>query len=169
MPASDRGLTGEAFMVAKILVALDDSDAQTQVFQAALELAEQEQAQLLLLHILSTDERDQSPLTALAPYGSAQGHEGLAQCYEQRRQAAEVEGLSTLKNLAELARLHGVSAEWAQPIGNPRRLICYLAQYWGADLIMVGRRHLSWIDRWLSGSVSRSVRQHAPCPVRVVQ
>ena len=43
-----------------------------------------------------------------------------------------------------------------------------LAQSWGPDLIVVGRRGQSPVKRWLLGSVSERIVHHASVPVLLV-
>lgn len=156
-------------MSKKILVALDDSPTNRLVFEAAISLAKQEDAELLLVHVLSTDERDDSPLTRLIPYSRTTTRHNLVERYQQQRQQAEQQRLATLKKFAEEARAEGIWVEFRQSIGNPRDLICYLARTWEADLIVMGRRKHSWLSEWWLGSISKFVSRHAPCPVHVVQ
>ncbi|WP_416667670.1 universal stress protein [Egbenema bharatensis] len=156
-------------MISRILVALDDSPDQNPIFAEALTLAKQEDAQLMLVHILSTDERDRSPLTSLIPYSCSITRAELVQRYEQQKLETERNSLNQLKRLAQEAQKYGIHTEITQQIGNPRQLICYLASKWGADLIVVGQRQRSWFDRWLLGSVSRAVMGQSPCSVRVVR
>ena len=155
--------------IAKILVALDDSQDSRLVFEEALSLAKQHDAKLLLLHILSTDVRDHSAFTRLIPYSAIITRDELVRCYQEQRQTCEKQGLAMLKELAQLAKAEGISVQFEQPIGNPRDLICYFAQTWQADLIVMGRRQHSWFSQWWTGSVSKQVLHHAPCPVRVIQ
>lgn len=152
----------------RILVALDNSPSRICVFEEALTLARQENARLLLLHVLSTDERDYSPLTTLIPYSCSLSREELVEQYQRQRQEAEQQGLAALQELADRSRLMGVSVEVNQLVGNPRHLIGYMAQMWNADLIVLGRHKRSWVGRWLMGSVSHAVAHHAPCSIRVV-
>ncbi|GAB4374814.1 MAG: universal stress protein [Elainellaceae cyanobacterium] len=155
-------------MVARILVALDNSASRTCVFEEALALARQEGARLMLLHVLSTDERDPSPLNTLIPYDCSISREELVEQYQQQQQQAEQQALEALQELADRARLIGVPVEVKQLIGNPRELICYTARTWNADLIVMGRHKRSWISQWLMGSVSHVVEHHAPCSIRIV-
>jgi nucleotide-binding universal stress UspA family protein len=156
-------------MMNRILVALDNSQDRDLVFAEALSLAKREDAQLMLVHVLSTDERDRSALTNLIPYSCSLTRAELVQRYEQQRLEAERRTIAMLKQLAEEAQQQGIHAEVSQQIGNPRRLICYLASKWGADLIVVGQRKQSWLSQWLLGSVSRAVMHQSPCSVRVVR
>lgn len=159
----------ETNIVAKILVAIDDSGDSQLVFEEALTLAKQNGAHLLLLHVLSTDVRDDSALTRLVPYSAAFSRDELVKSYQEQRQDCEQQGLAMLKELAKQAEAEGISVQFHQPIGNPRELICYFAQTWQADLIVMGRRQHSWLSQWWTGSVSKRVVHHAPCRVQVVQ
>jgi len=53
--------------------------------------------------------------------------------------------------------------------GDPRRVIVDQAREWGADLIIIGARGHSALERWLIGSVAQNVVAHAPCSVEVVR
>ena len=53
-------------------------------------------------------------------------------------------------------------------VGDPVTEIARYAREIGADLIVVGHRHLdSWAQRWWRGSVSKALIEHAPCNVLV--
>ena len=53
--------------------------------------------------------------------------------------------------------------------GDPKELICRMAEDWKADGVFVGAKSQSRVDRFLLGSVSASVAAHAPCSVEVVR
>jgi nucleotide-binding universal stress UspA family protein len=63
----------------------------------------------------------------------------------------------------------GVQADFVEGTGDPADVLCLDAEETGADLIVVGTRGLSSAKRWLVGSVSTKVVQHAPCDVLVVR
>lgn len=156
-------------MVERILVALDNSQTNDLVFEEALTLAQQHQAQLIIVHILSTDERDPSPLTDLIPYSPSASREQLVERYQEQLLHAEHQCLATLHAFAEKARATGIVAECIQQVGNPRKLICYLAQDWNVELIVMGQRQRSWLSRCFLGGVSQAVVRRAPCPVHIVR
>lgn len=54
-------------------------------------------------------------------------------------------------------------------IGTAKEVILDEAEKWDADLIVVGSRGLGALDRFLLGSVSHAVTQHAKCSVEVVR
>jgi nucleotide-binding universal stress UspA family protein len=53
--------------------------------------------------------------------------------------------------------------------GDPAEVIIDVAQEEGADLIVVGARGLSALQRFLLGSVSSKLSHHAPTSVMVVR
>ncbi|XP_047977862.1 universal stress protein in QAH/OAS sulfhydrylase 3'region-like [Salvia hispanica] len=53
--------------------------------------------------------------------------------------------------------------------GDPKEMICDLAEQMQVDLIVIGSRGLGKIKRALMGSVSNYVIHHAKCPVLVVK
>ena len=63
----------------------------------------------------------------------------------------------------------GFTAEPVCKIGNPAEEIMKVASKHHADLIVMGAKGLAAIDRFLLGSVSTRVVQHAHCPVLVVR
>jgi len=62
----------------------------------------------------------------------------------------------------------GISAEYVAAIGHPADAIVAAAEERGADLIVVGTREPSTLERVLGSSVSQSVSHHAHCDVLIV-
>jgi nucleotide-binding universal stress UspA family protein len=77
-------------------------------------------------------------------------------------------------HLAELAVARtyltgeGVSAEFIEALGHPADAILDAAHERSADLIVVGSRHLSMVQRLLGQSVSDAVSHGARCDVLIV-
>lgn len=53
--------------------------------------------------------------------------------------------------------------------GNAKATLVNEAEHWGADLLVVGSHGHNAVERFLLGSVSLSVMQHAPCSVEIVR
>ena len=72
------------------------------------------------------------------------------------------EGLKRLRDAGHVAKGEVVVGEAVVEIAECAKRI-------GADLIVVGHKHLnSWAARWWRGSVSKSLIEHSPCNVLVV-
>lgn len=155
-------------MFNKILVAIDRSPASRKVFESAMSLAKATRSSLMLLHVLSFEERDFPIPTIYSgleydPFDSA-----LMDAYQERWRKFEQKGLKMLRRTAEEATTAGISTEFTQNMGNPAHNICNLAQTWSADLILVGSRGRTGIKEMFLGSVSNYVTHHAPCSVLIV-
>jgi len=155
-------------MFSKILAAIDRSANGNAVFDEALTLAKATKASLMLLHILSSEEKDspQTPTLLTLEYHPLNGE--LLENYWKQWQSYEEEGFKLLRSYTEAATNAGVSTEFTQNSGNPSRNICELARTWGADLIVIGRRGHSGLNELILGSVSNYVFHHTPCSVHVV-
>lgn len=103
-------------------------------------------------------------------FGIARGHEtgGLAEEVEKLRTVAKVDGDKVLQEAADLLSSHySVDALVAE--GPPAKTLVDLAESMSVDLLIVGRRGLTGEERFLLGSVSLQVCQHAPNSVLVVR
>ncbi|MBW4550557.1 MAG: universal stress protein [Aphanocapsa sp. GSE-SYN-MK-11-07L] len=157
-------------MFQKILVALDQSDMSQQVFEQALVLAKATNASLMLVHVLSPiDQGYPSPVYpgAYSIYPTLNAE--IVKEYMKEWEKSQQKGLEFLRSLADQATAAGVQTEFTQGLSNPSRTICELAQTWGADLIMMGRRGHIGVKEMVLGSVSNFVLHHAACSVLVVQ
>jgi nucleotide-binding universal stress UspA family protein len=76
---------------------------------------------------------------------------------------------SVLARAAEHAQERGVRAETHARESDPAEAILEVASAQNADLIVVGSRGLSGIQRFLLGSVSARVSEHAKCSVMIVR
>ncbi|MFQ5790363.1 MAG: universal stress protein [Acidobacteriota bacterium] len=103
--------------------------------------------------------------------GGTGGHyesEELALAVEKVRLAAEAEGKRILEEASECLRnAHRVETRMAT--GPPARSLVDLAASTNADLVVVGSRGLTGVKRFLLGSVSLQVCEHAPGSVLVVR
>lgn len=79
---------------------------------------------------------------------------------ERKRELAEAVGVLSGR---------GINVNAQEGHGDPADVIVEKANEVGADLIIVGSRGLSSVQRWLMGSVSSKVVAHAHCSVLVVR
>jgi nucleotide-binding universal stress UspA family protein len=155
-------------MYRKILVALDQSPFRTLLLDKAIAMAKAMKAELMLVHVLSAYEDGSPGLPVRAYHTYYPIVDSIAwETYQKRWEEYEQAGLDELRKFAEEAGIQGLSAEFTQTAGDPGRVICEIADSWGADLIMVGNRGRSGLSEFLLGSVSNYVMHHAPCSVLV--
>ncbi|MBY4674356.1 universal stress protein [Burkholderia multivorans] len=62
---------------------------------------------------------------------------------------------------------NGLAAEGRVCGGQPGDAIVTEARRINADVIVMGHRHLSWLQRWADPSTAETVIERAPCPVLV--
>lgn len=153
----------------KILAAVDYSPLSQSVFEQALELARTNQAKLMLFHCLTADTVTISPPFAgefgVSPQFVNQAYQAEFIRLDQQVQQTQ----SMLRRFCETAAKQGVAAECGYRIVEPGQGLCQIAQQWGADLIMLGRRGRKGLREALLGSVSNYVLHNAPCAVLVIQ
>lgn len=161
-------------MYTRILAALDNSDASERVFEQALELAQTLDAQLMLIHGLTSDE-DGSP-TSIPPDVGTNNYwvpgtmtEITFDVWRKTWERYETEGVERLQRFAAIANQANVNTEFRQVMGNPGKIICHTAQAWNADLIVIGHRGRSGLTELMLGSVSNYVVHRAPCSVLVLK
>jgi nucleotide-binding universal stress UspA family protein len=157
-------------MFNKMLVAMDMSEMAKDVYSTALSMAIKHHANLILLHVL-TSEEDYSPL--LIPpnlseiYPVTGGNDLTLQTWRKQWDDFVREGLEMLKNCATEAEKLGIQVEYQQIYGNSARTICKIAEESNVDLIILGRRGRSGLSELFLGSVSNYVLHHAPCSVLI--
>lgn len=154
----------------KLLVALDDSELSKVVFDQAIVLAQLTEAKLLLFSGISDD-----LLIAPTPLSAEMGGlsaDLMSNTYQvqQANFANHAEMLQALlQHYCEAAQAKGLQAETVFKPGDVEALLCAIAQEWGADLIVVGRRGRKGLSEALLGSVSNYAVHHAHCSVLVIQ
>ncbi|NEO52454.1 MAG: universal stress protein [Okeania sp. SIO3B5] len=153
-------------MYQKILATMDTSAAGDRVFATALNLAKLNNSYLKLLHVLSPEEGE-TPLKFGAI--SREFNKELIAQYQQKWKDFDKKCLDILQSRANEATTAGVNTEFLQTEGSPGKQICKVAEEWGAELIVMGRRGHSVLSEMVIGSVSSYVIHRAKCSVLVVQ
>ncbi|MEB3278400.1 MAG: universal stress protein [Lyngbya sp.] len=165
----------------KVLAALDRSSQGEDVFEQALDIAQTQRAELLLIFCMQRWEKlptvppvEPTTGTGLHPlmrmYPSMTETEVL-QTTEQEIKRATEQAETWLRNYQKKAENKGVNAQYKciPSAGNPGQQICKTAKEWNADLAVVGRTGRTGLEEAFIGSVSNHVVHHAPCSVLVVQ
>jgi nucleotide-binding universal stress UspA family protein len=138
-------------MYRTIVVGYDGSTAARKAFDAALELAASDHAELHVVSVGRPSEiADDVETEAVIEHTRAY----------HRRLLAELKASAATKQ---------VKTHYEVAVGHPAEQIIYYADRIGADLIVVGDRGRSNFARLLLGSVSKQVTEHAGRPVLVVR
>jgi len=138
-----------------ILVPTDFSEYADQALNDAIQLAQQLQAHITLLHIIDT-----------APLGVVEGATMLPPSYWQELET-DIEQIME----ESLKRLHDVGLQGETVIvhGVPFQTIVDTAEDKGADVIIMGTHGRTGLPHALIGSVAEKVVRLAPCPVLVTR
>jgi nucleotide-binding universal stress UspA family protein len=149
---ASRGFAGSIDRRPRFVVAVDQSLEAEVALREAVGLARRVGASLVLLHVAKV----------VGPSSFA-GPRTWARAEEAARDTGE-------EILQEAGRLAGdvVVARELQ-FGDPVEVICRLARELEADLVVLGSRRRSWLERLLDSSVSVGVAARAPCSVLVVR
>ncbi len=139
----------------KILVGYDGSQNAKRALDRAVALASGTGAALRVVVAVST---------ILPVYGTSAP-------YYPADYAEEVtkEGKKSLDEAIAKAKQSAQKASGAVMDGHPAQMILESADKEGCDLIVMGRRGISGVERFLLGSVSSSVVNHSKCDVLVVK
>lgn len=151
-------------MFNRILVAMDDSAEGDHIFEEALSIAKTTNARLMLMHVLSDINIECVNGYKTSTVRSPDRFSYDTDNWESTRQ----QGLETLRARHAVVFDAGISADIGLPTGHPGCQICEMAQNWGADLILLGRRGFTDPEEDRISSVSNYVLHHAPCAVLVV-
>jgi nucleotide-binding universal stress UspA family protein len=138
----------------RILLATDGSDCAETAGSVAVDLANRSGAELDVVHAFE--------------FVPAREYAGVAL---RLRSPAEFtkQGQKVLdEQVDRIGEMGGEVADARLCVGSPADQILCRAEASGADLIVVGRRGLGGVKRFLMGSVSEGVVHRARCPVLVV-
>lgn len=151
----------------KMLVAIDMTSKSSVVFERALDLARQLDAELSIFYCVQqeTVAEAEHRIGTVAELELADAQ----RTHDQQRSVALDHARAWVESLAKLAAEQGITAHSSAEEGNPGQRICALAAHWGAELIVLGKTSRSAIAGILLGSVSGHVAHHAPCSVFLVR
>ena len=142
-------------MYKRILLAYDGSDAGQKALLDCRELAEWSRSALSLVAVMP------SAMSFVGLEGGVYDIE-LEEREKKKYDAVLQDGLRRLSEA-------GFAASGEVVMGEAVDEITRCAERVGADLIVVGHKHLdSWAARWWRGSISGALIEHAPCSVLVV-
>lgn len=138
----------------KILVAIDGSDAAEKAFEKALEVAKNNDAEIVLTHVID-----------VRTFASAGAYDRTLS------ERAEKYGKEILEEYVERAKKAGIEkVSTSLEYGSPKVIIAKeIAQEVEADLIVAGATGMNAVERFLIGSVTESITRYAKCDVLIVR
>lgn len=143
-------------MYKRILLAYDGSESGQKALLDSCDVAQWSQAEMFLIAVMP------SPTSTYVGLDSG-AYVGVYEEEEKQKYRDILE--DGLRRLAEAGR----TARGEVLVGDTVREITSYAKKIGADLIVVGHKHLdSWAARWWRGSTSPAMIEHSPCSVLVV-
>lgn len=157
-------------MLQKLLVVINDNTIDSHIFDQALSLATANNAQLILLQVLSPfDKRYRNPPNQQKDDNYAISQTRDLDYFLGYWESLKQKGIELLTSLTNQAVAAGVKTEFTQEIGDFCPQVCEVAQTRKADLIIIGRHGLSGLSPFLLGSVSNYLLHHTTCSVLTVQ
>ncbi|HWR25978.1 MAG TPA: universal stress protein [Methanosarcina sp.] len=138
----------------KILIATDGSENGAQAISAGMEIARLSQGKVYALYV-----------TDIAGCPPGMGDTKWGEVIEEQLKTFGLELTATVEKAAKEA---GVEVEFVTLEGNPAEKILNFAEKQDIDMIVVGSRGKTDVERFLLGSVSERVVRNAKVPVLVV-
>jgi len=140
----------------RILVATDLTPASRSAVSEAVELAKENEAELMIAHVCQTPSISQA--SAIAP-----------RVYDEWSRNVKEAAQEQLQPILEEARKEGIHAAALVLFGEPYEAIVEAAQKNNADLVILGTHGRKGVSRFFLGSVASRVISTAPCPVMTVR
>jgi nucleotide-binding universal stress UspA family protein len=141
-----------------ILHPTDFSRASAPAFKRAVQMAKDNRAQLLILHILAPA----SPMLMTDGYVPPK-------VYDDMEAAARAEAQKQLRRLVEKAKHAGARVKPILLEGIAHERIIQAARSRKADLVVIGTHGRTGFARFFLGSVASRVLAISPCPVLTVR
>jgi nucleotide-binding universal stress UspA family protein len=136
----------------QVLIATDFSDASERAFAYAIAIARRYSSALSIMHAIPLEPREQIPL------------EPLPKELNRRRLEAE----DKMKQLGETARMSDLKPHLLLERGPVWDVIASAIERENVDLLVLGTRGRSGLQKLALGSVAEEVLRLAPCPVLTI-
>lgn len=142
-------------MFDKIMVAIDQAEITNKLLDAAVEIAQNKQTQVTLVHI--SQEYVSNGMTYVPE-----------NFLEEILNEMEKAGLEQLQQAESRLKSAGINPETVHLKGDPAHEILNYARDTEQQLIIIGSRGLRGIKEMMLGSVSHKVSQLSHCPVLIM-
>jgi nucleotide-binding universal stress UspA family protein len=148
---------GKEETVNRILVATDGSPSALQAVELGLELAAEQEAKLIFVHVAPRFEVLPFPVT------------GIGSAPVKVAREPDDHDLEPLREAVRLAEERAVPSESRLLVGDPAKKIVELADSTRVDLIVVGSHGHGAVSSTLLGSVSHGILHRTKRPVLIVR
>ena len=150
-------------IISKILVAVDGSTPSLDAAQKAINFAEKYGADLIALHVISSNIRYEYNGDSLTPVFSGPLKEIVSMAMEKgQKYVDEVKEMASSKTL-------NVRTDVLLAVTSVVKEVVEYAEKQNVDLIVLGTRGMSGFKRMLLGSTASGVIKYSHCPVLVVK
>jgi nucleotide-binding universal stress UspA family protein len=153
-PKQDPGSTEER-RYRRILVGYDGSQNADRALSRAASMAKEQDASLRIVYVLNVPMLASAPFAPPIPQGI---FDGLTK-----------DGKEIVSRAIRAVSSMAPQASGSLEVGYPAATILDIATTDGCDLIVLGRRGASRMERFLLGSVATSVTSHSHCDVLIVE
>ena len=139
----------------RIIIPIDGSDQSKKAAKKAIFLAKSTGVKIVAMYVIDTPDLPgfyDSPDEAT---------------YQQIHELLKKEGNSYIDQIEKMAKKIGVGISRMIADGHPAEEIIKEAKK--NDLIVIGSKGVTALDRLLMGSVAENIVHHAPCPVMIVK
>ena len=147
----------EKVPIKKILVPLDGSDYSMRAAKYAIEVAKLQRAQIVCIHIIDK-----------LPYGFEFSGSIVDKYLHDIQEQSRV-WFNKVIQMAEDENINNIKTEFLRDIRSIVDAIVNYASHNSIDLIVLGTRGRTGIQKVLLGSIARGVALHAHCPVLLVK
>jgi nucleotide-binding universal stress UspA family protein len=147
----------EKVQIKRILVPIDGSEYSMRAAKYAIELAKLQKAQIICIHVITSQ-----------PYGYAFS----GPCIDQYMEDINNQYKSWFKKVIQMAENEGIKNIKTEVFTDVRSTTDALINYASSnsiDLIVVGTRGRTGLQRVIIGSVASGIVRHAHCPVVLVR
>lgn len=145
-------------MTKKLLLAIDSSDSAKKIIDYGMDLAQQLNATVTILHVIEPYSKKSTLLNQLND-----------KMIKQTNELYELAGKEVMSAAREQTAGAKVPVTYEMPIGNAAEQILAAAKKSGADMILVGSRGMNAVAEFILGSVSSKVAMYSATPVLIVK
>jgi nucleotide-binding universal stress UspA family protein len=150
-------------MFQKILVAYDDGKHAAQALDAAIELAKNKSAEIIIVSAYTVPTNDWERYANMS--GGHPDDDTKAAFHEHNRKFLEMIQVEA----AEKVRQANISVQTVINQGKPGPAVTKIAKDFNADLIIIGSHNRGSVGQFFLGSVSNYVLHNAGCPVLIIK